>query len=227
MNYERIIVALDFSSKEEALKVVDNLGELINFYKVGLELFLSAGTEILTLLKEREKKIFLDLKFHDIPNTVSKAVEASLKYGVDMLTIHASSGYEALKRAVDRVKELESDVKIIGVTVLTSLDSEALRNIFGLPLESTQLVKNLANLSKSAGLSGVVASPNEVGLIKECCGEDFLVITPGIRAKRFSGDDQQRTATLKEALSQGADYVVVGRAITKSEKPKEALLELL
>lgn len=227
MSYEQIIVALDFSTKEEALRVVDNLGELINFYKVGLELFLNVGQEILRLLKERNKRVFLDLKFHDIPNTVSKAVEASLKYGVDMLTLHTLSGYEALKRAADRVRDVNSNIKLIGVTVLTSLDNQALERIYGVKLEVTQLVKTLSKLAKAAGLNGVVASPREVASVKECCGEDFLVITPGIRAKRLSGDDQQRVASLEEALRQGADYVVLGRAITNAESPREALLALL
>lgn len=228
MNLKKVIVALDFPNKKEALKIVDNLDDLIDFYKVGLELFINEGPSIIDILKKKGKRVFLDLKFHDIPNTVSKAVRATLKYGVDMLTLHASSGIDALKRSVEIVNEFSTDhrIKIIGVTLLTSLDNDELKEIYGFPIEASLLVKNLALLSKKAGLDGVVASAREISIIKENCGKDFLVVTPGVRLKKLLKDDQKRTVNPKEAINLGADYIVIGRAITNAENPIDVLLEL-
>lgn len=231
MSLDKVIIALDFSKKHEALRVVDELEGLIDFYKVGLELFLSEGVEFIKILKKREKKIFLDLKFHDIPNTIQKAVKVCIDYGVDMLTFHSSGGFDMLKRAVEIVEETKindkASLKLLGVTVLTSLDSNALREIYGTPFEASSLVKNLALLSKKAGLDGVVASASEAGEIKELCGKEFLVVTPGIRLSKISNDDQRRTVKPKEALLYGADYIVIGRAVTSSSSSREALLKLL
>lgn len=230
MNLERVIIALDFSTSKEALKLVDKLDELVSFYKVGLELFLNGGSNILKALKKREKKIFLDLKFHDIPNTVQKAVKASLNLGVDMLTIHTTGGFEMMKRAQEVVEEAKIKdkiaVKLLGVTVLTSLDSNMLQEIYTIKFNIPSIVKNLAILAKKAGFDGTVASAHEIGNIKEHCGKDFLVVTPGIRLEKLSHDDQKRTVTPKEAFLKGADYIVLGRAVTSSKNPREVLLNL-
>lgn len=231
MSLDKVIIALDFSKKNEALRVVDELEGLIDFYKVGLELFLSEGVDFIKILKKKNKKIFLDLKFHDIPNTIQRAVKVCLGYGVEMLTLHSSGGFDMLKRAVEIVEETKIkdkvSLKLLGVTVLTSLDDNVLREIYGTPIKASNLVKNLALLSKKAGLDGIVASASEIRKIKELCGEDFLVVTPGIRLYALPNDDQRRTITPQEAFLSGADYIVVGRAVTSSSSSKEALLKLL
>lgn len=228
---DRVIVALDFNKKEDALRVVDELDGLVDFFKVGLELFISEGPEIIKILKKRNKRVFLDLKLHDIPNTVSKAVRASLNYDVEMLTIHSTGGFEMMKRAKEILEEQKIKenlkTKIIAVSVLTSLDSDTLKEIFGFPIDVRALVLNLASLSKKAGLDGVVASAREVREIKNYCGKEFIVVTPGIRIENSASNDQKRTATVKEAFSLGADYVVIGRAITLSSNPKEVLQRVL
>ncbi|MDW7998815.1 MAG: orotidine-5'-phosphate decarboxylase [Thermodesulfovibrio sp.] len=226
MMNERVIIALDFSNKKDALRLVDELDDLVNFYKVGLELFLSEGIEILKILKNRGKKVFLDLKFHDIPNTVQKAIRASLSYEVDMLTLHALGGYEMMKRAREVLEKEKSSLKILAVTVLTSLNNENLQEIYESPINFDSLVKNLAMLANKAGLHGVVASAKEVALIKEQCGKDFIVVTPGIRFEKFYNDDQKRTVNPKEAFHLGADYIVVGRAVTSSKNPAEMVLNM-
>ncbi|MCX7988639.1 MAG: orotidine-5'-phosphate decarboxylase [Thermodesulfovibrio sp.] len=227
---ERVIIALDFSNRKDALRIVDELDDLVNFYKVGLELFLSEGVEILKTLKNRGKKVFLDLKFHDIPNTVEKAVKASLSYEVDMLTLHSLGGFEMMNRAkhvVEKAKTFQNtQLKILGVTVLTSLDNKTLTEIYELPINANSLVKNLAMLSKKAGLHGVVASAVEVAEIKKHCGKNFIVVTPGIRLEKLSNDDQRRTVTPKEAFLLGADYIVIGRAVTSTKNPAEAILNM-
>ncbi|MCX8034016.1 MAG: orotidine-5'-phosphate decarboxylase [Thermodesulfovibrio sp.] len=230
MTNERVIIALDFSTKKDALRIVDELDDLISFYKVGLELFLSEGMEILKILKKKGKKIFLDLKFHDIPNTVQRAVKASLNYGVDMLTLHTTGGFEMMKRAKEILEETktknDAQLKLLGVTILTSLDNKSLEEIYGVSFESSKIVKNLALLSKRAGLDGVVASAYEISAIKKDCGNDFIIVTPGIRLEKLPHDDQKRTVTPKEAFLLGADYIVIGRAITSSKTPKEVLLRM-
>lgn len=221
----RIIVALDFSTKQEALKIVKELEGFADFYKVGVELFISEGPEILKELKKLDKRIFLDLKFHDIPNTVYKATRAILNYDIDMLTVHTSGGFSMLKRAVEAVREhsLKEGIKtkLIGVTALTSLDEEDLKDI-GINLSIIDFVKRLSLMAKNAGVDGVVASAHEVKAIKELCGKDFLVITPGIRTSRAEKNDQKRIVTALEAFALGADYIVVGRTIISSSEPVEA-----
>lgn len=229
---ERIIVALDFSKKEDALKIVDELEGLINFYKVGLELFLSEGKEILNILKKRDKKIFLDLKFHDIPNTVYKAVKSVLQYEIDMFTVHISGGIEMMQKAVLAVKEYSykeniSPPKILGVTVLTSLDERALNEIFSLSISRESLVKNFSLKAKQAGLNGVVSAVSSVKTIKELCGNDFIVVTPGIRPKNSDFHDQKVVASPEEAFLHGADYIVIGRAITNASSPHEVVFKMI
>lgn len=231
MNLDRIIVALDFSTKYEALKIVDRLNGIINFYKVGLELFLNEGRDILKELKKRDKRIFLDLKFHDIPNTVQKAVKSILNFGVDMLSLHTAGGFEMMKKAREVVEEIKVkekvQTKLLGITVLTSLENRELEEIYGISVEVLSFVRNLALLSKKAGLDGVVASAGEAIHIKQSCGKDFTVVTPGIRLEKNSKDDQRRVFTPIEAFSLGADYIVIGRALTVYNEPEKLIEKLI
>lgn len=225
---EKLIVALDVSDSKRAIDIVDMLGDYVNVFKIGFELFVSSGPSIVKEIQSKGKKVFLDLKFHDIPVTVAKAATAAVRLGVYMFNLHASGGLEMMKRCVDTVQEIcikESiqRPKIIGVTVLTSIDIVTLKNELGVHHSLKTHVKNLALLSKKAGLDGVVASPHEIALIKQNCGRDFLVVTPGIRPSWMPPDDQMRTATPKEALKNGADYIVIGRGILKQDDPIKAL----
>jgi len=217
---ERLIIALDIGTKDEMENIVNEIGEMVSTYKVGMQLFLSLGNDAIKFLKDKGKNVFLDLKFHDIPNTISKAVEASVNLGVDMITIHALGGFEMMETAQKMVweKGRGNKMKIFAVTILTSLDEAFLRDVMGVMERSLKdEVLHLSTLAKSAGLNGVVASPYEVKDIKERCGEDFLVLTPGIRPEGFNPDDQSRTKTPKEAIKDGADYIIVGRPIIFAE----------
>uniref|UniRef100_A0A7C4EN04 Orotidine 5'-phosphate decarboxylase n=1 Tax=Thermodesulfovibrio aggregans TaxID=86166 RepID=A0A7C4EN04_9BACT len=232
MDPGRIIVALDFSKKEDALRIVDELEGLVNFYKIGLELFLSEGPSIISLIKAKNKKIFLDLKLHDIPNTVYKAVKSLLQYEIDMFTIHTSGGTEMMKKALLAVKEYSykeniPPPKILGVTVLTSLNQKALNEIFPFSISQEVLVKNLALKAKQAGLDGVVAGASSAKEIKELCGNGFIVVTPGIRIEKTEFHDQKIVATPQEAFSLGADYIVIGRAITRNNSPRRIITDMI
>jgi orotidine-5'-phosphate decarboxylase len=225
---EKLIIALDVSDADTALKLVDMLGEDVKIFKVGFELFVTAGPAIVKKIQDKGKRVFLDLKFHDIPNTVSKAAIAATRLGVYMFNVHTSGGIEMMRRCRDSVfdlcaKENISRPKIIGVTALTSINNEILKNEIGIQRSVKTLVKNLASLALKAGLDGVVASSQEIAMVKQSCGKDFIVVTPGIRPSGIPPDDQRRTATPKEALREGADYIVMGRGILKHEDPVKAL----
>ena len=220
----KLIVALDVDSFEEMRNIVEDIGDIVSTYKVGAQLYLNGGNDVIKYLKDKGKNVFLDLKFHDIPNTVSKAVEASVNLGVDMLTIHSLGGFEMMESAQKMVWErgMENRVKIFAVTILTSLDEAFLRDIIGVVERSLkEEVLHLATLAKSAGLNGVVASPYEVKDIKERCGKDFLVLTPGVRPEGFNPDDQARFRTPGEASRDGADYIIVGRPVLYAEDRKK------
>ncbi|MBN1695377.1 orotidine-5'-phosphate decarboxylase [candidate division WOR-3 bacterium] len=213
-----LIVSLDVPSIEESLVVVENLGSLVDFYKVGLELFTRGGPTIVEILKKREKKVFLDLKLHDIPNTVAGAVNAAIDMEVDLLTLHTLGGFEMMEAAQKAVWKKKSEKPImLGVTILTSLDEAFLEDVLGIEKTFNDEILDLASIAKSAGLGGVVASAEEVSLIKECCGKDFIVATPGIRLTGAKKDDQKRFTTPFDAIVNGSDYLVVGRPIIKSE----------
>jgi orotidine-5'-phosphate decarboxylase len=218
-----LIVSLDVSSIEKSLAMVEELGDLVNFYKVGLELFTRAGPQIVELLKKREKKVFLDLKLHDIPNTVSGAVNAAIDMEVDILTVHTLGGFEMMESAQKAVwsKKLEKPV-ILGVTILTSLDEAFLEDVLGIEKTLNDEVLDLVSIAKSAGLRGVVASPDEVSMIKESCGRDFIIATPGIRLEETEKDDQKRFSTPYQAIINGSDFLVVGRPIIKAQNMKVA-----
>jgi orotidine-5'-phosphate decarboxylase len=218
-----LITALDVPSLEESLGIVKELGDLVDFYKVGLELFSRAGPQVVEILKNKGKKVFLDLKLHDIPNTVSGAVNAAIDLGVDLLSLHTLGGFEMMEAAQKAVwnKRFEKPI-LLGVTILTSLDEAFLEDVLGIEKTLNDEVVDLASIAKSAGLGGVVASAEEIALIKGCCGEDFIVVTPGIRPRDAKKDDQKRSATPTEAIINGSDYLVVGRPITKSEDMRKS-----
>ncbi|MGB3191071.1 MAG: orotidine-5'-phosphate decarboxylase [Limnoraphis sp.] len=227
LTIDKIIVPLDVSTITEALALVDQLPQ-VSFWKVGLELFVSNGPEILTQLKQRQKRIFLDLKFHDIPNTVAGACRAASQYGVDLITIHATAGKVALKAAQNALEEGAKAANkpipnLIAITLLTSLNSRELAFDLKIPLELPEYALHMALLAQESGLSGAVCSPQEVEQLRRTCGDDFLLVCPGVRPTWAEKGDQQRSFTPSQAMKAGADYLVIGRPITASNDPVAAL----
>ncbi|GCL35586.1 orotidine 5'-phosphate decarboxylase [Sphaerospermopsis reniformis] len=223
MNDEKIIVPLDVSDLESAIALVDKLPQ-VTFWKVGLELFTSTGPAILDVLKSRQKRIFLDLKFHDIPNTVAGACRAAAGYGVDLLTIHATCGKDCLKAAVEAVqvgaeKAGTKPPKLIAITVLTSISARDLAFDLKIPLELPEFALEMALLAKNAGLNGAVCSPQEVAQLRNTCGENFLLVCPGVRPSWADKGDQKRSLTPSQAFQAGADFLVIGRPITAAADP--------
>ncbi|MBR8826301.1 MAG: orotidine-5'-phosphate decarboxylase [Gomphosphaeria aponina SAG 52.96 = DSM 107014] len=212
---ERIIVALDVPTITEAIALVEKLPQ-VSFWKVGLQLFVSAGPEILKFLKEHQKRIFLDLKFHDIPNTLAGAADAAAQQEVDFLTIHATAGRTALSAAVKAISQAVFQPKLLGITLLTSLNSRELAFDLKIPLELPEYALQMAILAKEAGLDGAVCSPFEVAQLRQVCGEDFLLICPGVRPSWTVAGDQSRVMTPAQAFKAGADYLVIGRPITSA-----------
>ncbi len=225
---EKLILALDVSEHDYALEIVDKFNDYISIFKVGLELFTSCGPRIIEDIQKKGKKVFLDLKFHDIPNTVTQAAIAATKLGVHMFNLHASGGLDMMKSCREKIveiclKENRERPKILGVTVLTSLSREVLRDELGIQHGLRTHVRHLASLALKAGLDGAIASAREVEIIRNHCGNGFVIVTPGIRPSWTPPDDQKRTMTPKEAVRAGADYLVVGRAILKQSDPIKAL----
>lgn len=228
---QRLIVALDFSSMTQAEKMVETLGGSVSYYKVGMELYYSAGNRIIQYLREQNKEIFLDLKLHDIPNTVARGVRTLTALGVSMLNVHAFGGPAMLRAAADAVAdEVErlrvNKPKLIAVTVLTSMDQKEWAGI-GQTSELAGQVVEFALLAQAAGIDGVVASPQEAAHIRKACGEDFLIVTPGIRPQGSALNDQSRVATPYGALASGASHLVVGRPVTAAADPREAVERIL
>jgi len=227
---EKIIIALDVGTKREALALAEALNDA-RVFKIGLELFTAEGPALLEETVRLGKKPFLDLKYHDIPNTVSGAVRSATRKGVYMLTLHTSGGAEMMAAAARAAREEsagtgEQRPTLLGVTVLTSLKDEELRRI-GFAHAVADQVLRLAVLAKDSGLDGVVCSPHEIESIKRECGDDFLVVTPGIRPAWAAAQDQKRIMTPAEAIGKGADYLVIGRPITGAPSPQEAFLKVL
>lgn len=230
-NNERLIVALDVDTKEKAVEIVKKLKKYAGVFKIGSELFTSCGPSIVDEVQKMGSKVFLDLKFHDIPNTVSRSALAAAKMGVFLFNVHASGGLEMMKRCAEAVKDeaKRSNIecpKVIAVTVLTSMDENSLKKIGINDNMETQVLK-LAKLALDAGLDGVVASPSEVKLIRNALGRDFLIVTPGVRPAWAATNDQKRIATPREAITSGADFIVVGRPIIEAPDPVEAVKKVL
>jgi orotidine-5'-phosphate decarboxylase len=221
-----LIVALDVASLPAALSMVDALGDAVDFYKVGSPLFTRTGPSVVQELRDRGKKVFLDLKFHDIPNTVARAVESAASAGVDLLTLHASGGSTMLRAARDAAGH--EGPKLLGVTLLTSLSASDVEEAWAKELRSIRdEVSRLAGIAAEAGLDGVVASPLEIEMIRRRHGADFLIVTPGIRPATDSIADHARAATPADAVRAGSDYLVVGRPIVESADPRSAAERIL
>jgi len=227
---KKIIVALDVDTEEEALRLTEQLPES-EVFKVGLNLFTAKGPSLFEKLQSQNKKVFLDLKLHDIPNTVAGAVKAGTRHGVYMMTLHTSGGKEMMERAVSAAAEEATKLGterplLVGVTVLTSLKAEHLRTI-GIESDTEAQVLKLAGLAQEAGLDGVVCSPQEIELVKGECGLEFLVVAPGIRPAWAAAQDQKRILTPAQAVRKGADYIVIGRPIIKDPNPRNAFQKIL
>lgn len=225
---EKIIVALDVGSHEQALALVRRLQDLSGMFKVGSQLYMAAGPSIVREIIDMGSKVFLDLKFHDIPNTVTKAAIEAAKLGVSMLTIHACGGRAMMEAVSGKLTENygSSRPMVVAVTILTSLDTRALFEMgFEQPVE--QEVEHLALLAQSCGIDGVVCSPREIAQLRKVVSSKFKIVVPGIRMPSQSIDDQQRTAAPGEAIKAGADYIVVGRSVTAEPEPRSALQRLL
>jgi orotidine-5'-phosphate decarboxylase len=229
---DKLIFALDADNYEDALSWVELLSGHVGMFKVGKELFTAVGPKIIESIKKRGQKVFLDLKFHDIPNTVARATEAAVRLNVDMLNVHASGGTHMIKEAVSSSwacadKLGQARPILLAVTVLTSLNNADLTEI-GFQKDTKELVFHLAKLAQSAGASGVVASAQDIALLRANFGDKFLIVTPGIRsAGTAANDDQKRTLSAYEAVKTGADYIVVGRPIRSAQKPLEACWQIV
>ena len=221
-----LIVALDTDDLKVAGQLIDRLGPIVKIFKVGSQLFTACGPGILQLIQQKGSGAFLDLKFHDIPNTVSHAVEAACRYNPLLLTVHTLGGSRMLRAAKEARDHSGVGTKILGVTILTSLDKGQLEEI-GLSASVNEEVLCLAQMAHAAGLDGVVASPQEISILRRSLGEDFIIVTPGIRPAAPMTDDQRRTMQAKEAVSAGADYLVVGRPITRAPDPYEAAKRII
>jgi len=230
-NRERLIVALDVDTKEKALALVGKLKKDVRIFKIGSELFTSCGPEIVQGVKKMGCEAFLDLKFHDIPNTVASSAASAVRLGVFMFNVHASGGGDMMKKAAQAASEEAKKLKIpapkvIAVTVLTSMDENNLKKV-GVGDNMEAQVLRLAKLAKESGLDGVVASPAEIKPIRAALGKDFIIVTPGVRPSWAAANDQKRFATPKVAINGGADYIVVGRPIIEASDPAEAAKKVL
>ncbi len=224
---DKIIVALDYSQEQEALSMAARVAPYAGIFKVGFELFISAGPSVISKIHAFGGKVFLDLKLHDIPNTVARAALSASALQVHIFNVHASGGFEMMQRTALEVGKTKNPPLLIGVTVLTSMDSKTLKKDLNIDLSAAEQVVHLAKLAKKAGLGGVVASGEEITRIKENCGAGFKIIVPGVRPSWSEKNDQKRVVTPKEAIERGADYIVVGRPITGADNPAEAAKKIL
>jgi orotidine-5'-phosphate decarboxylase len=219
-----LIVALDVDTIAEGLALVDQLGDSVTWYKIGKQLFTRFGPEAVTSIKARGKKVFLDLKYHDIPNTVAQAVKSAAAIGADMTNVHASGGPAMLQAAAKAASG--SNTLLIAVTVLTSMNQEELAAI-GITASPLEQVVRLARLTQAAGVPGIVCSAQEIVPIRAACGPEFQLVVPGIRPAGADHGDQKRVMTPSEAAQAGANYIVVGRPITAAADPRAAALAIL
>lgn len=226
-----IIVALDVPTEDKALQLVQALAPVTGAFKIGKELFVSSGPDIVKKIRALGASVFLDLKFHDIPNTVSKAVAAAVRLDVQMLTIHTSGGSEMMRAAVKAAQETalqagKNTPLVLGVTILTSLDSNELDEI-GMEANVAKQVNRLATLAGKCGMGGLVCSPLEISGLRQILPKEIQLVTPGIRTGSDKADDQKRTLTPKEAIDAGASWLVIGRPITAAENPRHAAEQIL
>ncbi|WP_171334494.1 orotidine-5'-phosphate decarboxylase [Acinetobacter stercoris] len=221
-----IIVALDAKSQYDALNMAEQLDPALCRVKVGKELFTHEGPQVVRALQDRGFEVFLDLKFHDIPNTTAQAVCAAADLGVWMVNVHASGGRKMMETCVERLKEGNYQTQLIAVTVLTSMGREDLRDL-GLDIEPFEHVRRLAKLTQESGLDGVVCSAQEAKMLREELGQNFALVTPGIRPAGANADDQKRIVTPKQALLDGSTHLVIGRPITQAVNPTQALKDIL
>jgi|TARA_B100000959_G_scaffold258211_1_gene292913 orotidine-5'-phosphate decarboxylase len=221
-----IIAALDVPDAEAALNLARQLAPTVGVFKIGKELFVSAGPDIVRAIREEGGAVFLDLKFHDIPNTVARAVAAAARLDVTMLTIHTSGGRDMMVAAESAAQEMDNPPLVLGVTVLTSMDGNDLSEI-GLAEDPAAQVNRLAQLAAEAGLRGLVCSPREISTLRKVLPREVQLVTPGIRPKGSDADDQKRTLTPAEAIAAGADWLVIGRPITAAKDPRAAATEIL
>lgn len=226
---DRLIVALDVDNASRALELHESLHDGVGMFKIGMQLFSAAGPELVRKIVSRGSRVFLDLKYHDIPNTVAMAAIEATRLGVSMFNVHASGGREMMTRAADAVVEVAAreglnKPTVLGVTLLTSADQETLQQL-GISDEPAQVVGRLAALAKSANLDGVVASAHEIKIVRNQISDaNFKIVCPGIRSASDPADDQRRTMSVVDAISAGADFVVVGRPILSAEDPLKAAL---
>jgi len=221
-----IIVALDAKSQYDALAIADQLDPSLCRVKVGKELFTHEGPSVVKALHNQGFEVFLDLKFHDIPNTTAQAVCAAADLGVWMVNVHASGGRKMMETCVERLKAGNYQTQLIAVTVLTSMGREDLRDL-GLDIEPFEQVKRLAKLTQDSGLDGVVCSAQEAKMLRQDLGQNFALVTPGIRPEGSNADDQKRIVTPKQAMLDGSTHLVIGRPITQSENPSQMLKDIL
>jgi orotidine-5'-phosphate decarboxylase len=235
---DRIVVALDVSDRASALSLVEKLSGLVGMFKIGLQLYTAEGQSLVREIVEAGEKVFLDLKFHDIPNTVAGATKSILGLGVSLFNVHTLGGAEMMRAAADTVKAfhpsnddsqsgISNKPSVLGVTVLTSMSTADLASV-GVNLDVESEVVRLATLARDAGLDGVVASPREIRLIRERVATDsFIILAPGIRPAWSATGDQKRIATPASAIADGANFIVIGRAITDSDDPRAATERIL
>ncbi len=222
----RIIIALDFKDEASTLALVDQLEPSLCRLKVGKELFVRCGPALVKKLINKGFDVFLDLKFHDIPNTVAAACHAAADMGVWMVNVHASGGRKMMQFAREAIDKSEHKPLLIGVTILTSLSRQDIAEV-GLDIEPADQVLRLARLARDSGLDGVVCSPQEVSVLKQQLGQDFCLVTPGVRPSGSAAGDQQRVMTPSQALQSGSDYLVIGRPITAAPDPVQALKNII
>jgi orotidine-5'-phosphate decarboxylase len=221
-----IVVALDYPTAQQAIAMAKQLDPSKCRVKVGKELFTASGPAVLEQLHKMDFDVFLDLKFHDIPNTCAGAVAAAAELGVWMVNVHASGGERMMVAAAEAIANKHHKPLLIAVTVLTSMEQSDLAGI-GLDVSPQQQVERLAKLSKQSGMDGVVSSAQEIELIKNLCGNDFLTVTPGIRPEGSTAGDQRRIMTPRQAYDAGGDYMVIGRPITQAKNPEQACLDII
>ncbi len=222
---DRLIVALDRGTRGEILDLIDDLHGTVGVFKIGLQAFIALGPRIVHEVIDRGQRVFLDLKIHDIPNTAKHAIEAAHDLGASMVTVHCSGG-SAMLKACAREAPASSGLLVLGVTILTSLDDRAIERI-GYRDSTSASVVRLAKLARSSGLRGVVASPEEIAILRRELGRDLVIVTPGIRPSGSAPGDQKRTMTPHQAIEAGADYIVVGRPITDAADPRQAAIGIV